>query len=159
MLGDREVIFDSSPVLHIESVSYCTIGQINKDNFLEFLDKYPQMRRSMTDRIIKNPYDPERDYFVEICRKNIEFLKFTSLDVLTQLFYRSKQQFLDYGQKLFNIGDLCEDLFIVLSGTIDIQISDGYENTETLDVLGRGSVIGFNNILNKEMWYYAAINL
>jgi len=41
---------------------------------------------------------------------------------------------------------------------IDIQISDGYKHNETLDILGRGSVLGFNNILNKEMWYYRAVN-
>jgi len=44
----------------------------------------------MTDRIIKNPFDTDRDYFVEICRNNIEFLKFTNIDVLKLLFYKSR---------------------------------------------------------------------
>jgi len=52
MLGDREVIFDCSPIYHIESVSYCTIGCISKENFIEFLDSYPIMKKAMTDRII-----------------------------------------------------------------------------------------------------------
>jgi len=51
---------------------------------------------------------------------------------------------------LFDIGETCRDIFFVISGVVDIIITDNKGNTEVLDVLGRDSVIGGNFVLIKE---------
>lgn len=41
---------------------------------------------------------------------------------------------------------------------MDIILTDGYREHEVMDVLGRGSVIGANNVVKGELWYYECIN-
>ena len=59
---------------------------------------------------------------------------------------------------LFNVGEPCQDIFIILSGVIDIVITDGGSRNQTLDVLGKGSIIGPNFVLRKSKWFYKAVN-
>ena len=59
---------------------------------------------------------------------------------------------------LFDLGDYCEDIYMILSGVIDIVISDGSSNRQVLDSLGRGSVLGMSFILKHEQWVYQALN-
>jgi len=37
-------------------------------------------------------------------------------------------------------------------------ITDGYDNHQILDVLGRGSIMGANIVLREEKWPYSCIN-
>lgn len=59
---------------------------------------------------------------------------------------------------LFDIGETCNDIFIIMSGMVDIFIADNFGAEEHLDVLGRGSILGINFILVKEQWVYRAVN-
>lgn len=95
---------------------------------------------------------------MNICKQSISYLKNADKDTLRQLFYRAKQQFYDSKQVLFDVGDACENIFFVLHGVIDIVLSDGYQNHQVLDILGKGSIIGANFVLKKEKWVYSAIN-
>ena len=70
----------------------------------------------------------------------------------------AKQYFVSYDQKLFDLGDKCGEIFMVLNGIIDIVLTDGFDNNQVLDVCGRGSMMGFNFILSGERWIYRAIN-
>ena len=45
-----------------------------------------------------------------------------------------------------------------MSGVVDIILTDNRGNVETMDVLGRDSVLGMNFILIKEQWTYKAKN-
>ena len=45
-----------------------------------------------------------------------------------------------------------------MSGVLDIVIGDNYSHNMTIDLLGRGTVIGQNYILSEETWSYSAIN-
>ena len=75
MLGEIEVIFDNDPIYTIEAMSYCTIGQLEQEKFLDVLNKFPIFKQKMINQILENPYDLDREYFVDTCRKNIIFLK------------------------------------------------------------------------------------
>lgn len=75
------------------------------------------------------------------------------------MFYYSKSRFVEYDQALFETGDESTELFFVMSGMISIIISDGKGRQECLDILGKGSIIGFNSILTNEKWNYRAINM
>jgi len=59
---------------------------------------------------------------------------------------------------LFDVGDTCKHVCIVLEGVVDIVISDGFRNTTILDVLGKGSVLGQSYVISKEKWFYKAVN-
>lgn len=61
-------------------------------------------------------------------------------------------------ERLFSTGDLCKDIFVIVSGIIDIVVGEIGGTSITLDLLGRGSVIGQNYILTSEKWQYTALN-
>ena len=70
--------------------------------------------------------------------------------------------FLNANQYLFEMGDLCNDMFFIVRGTIDLfvekEIETGGITSECIDVLGRGSMLGSNSIIARESWLYSAIN-
>ena len=41
---------------------------------------------------------------------------------------------------------------------IDIVITDGGQNSQVLDILGKGSVLGSNFVFKSEQWAYRAVN-
>lgn len=76
-------------------------------------------------------------------------------ELLREIYYRSEKEFLNIEQKIFGVGDSCDDIFIVISGVIEITLSDG-KKKQHLDMMGRGSIIGMSNILFGEKWAYYA---
>ena len=59
---------------------------------------------------------------------------------------------------LFDVDEPCNEILIIMHGVIDVVISDGYQNSQVLDILGKGSIIGANFVLKQEIWSYEAIN-
>ena len=50
-------------------------------------------------------------------------------------------------------------MFIIQSGMVDIIMTDGYDNHQVLDVLGKDSIMGNNIVLKGDLqWPFAAIN-
>ena len=47
------------------------------------------------------------------------------------------------------------DIIIVYQGVVQINLTDG-ENYHMLDIMGRGSLIGVNNVVNMEDYNYNA---
>ena len=107
---------------------------------------------------MSNPYDTEREWFVQVCQDSIDYFKYIDDDVLRELYYSAKHRYCDSGQSLFNVGDKCTEIIVIVAGMIDIIITDGKDVHMTLDLLGKGSVIGSNYILSQEKWYYKAVN-
>lgn len=95
---------------------------------------------------------------MKLCQSNIEFLHDADQDILRQLFYRARQKFFEPGQNVFTIGQQCTEIMVLQSGVIDIVLSDGYTNHETLDSIGKGSIIGANMVLKQEKWPYLGVN-
>ena len=93
-----------------------------------------------------------------MCQKDIRYLKKLNVDFLRQLYYHTQHRFYEYKEALFTVGDVCDTIHIVMSGVIDIMITDGYDQHQRLDVLGKGSIIGSNFILLGERWFCTAIN-
>lgn len=59
------------------------------------------------------------------------------------------------------MGDECDSIYLVLSGVIEITLSNGHREgrehkEQHLDLLGRGSLIGMANILHGDKWPYHA---
>ena len=158
MCGEPSIIFDSDPQHSIEGQSYCTIGTIQHQDMLSFFGKFPKLKEKMIHKIITNPFDQGREDFVKLCKENIEFLKGFKSNDLRQLFYSCMHLFLNPAELLFDAGDVCEAVYIVLAGTVDIEITDGYSRQTRLDTLGPGSILGQHFVIKQEPWYYRATN-
>ena len=75
MINEVAAAFETAPEFSVESVSYCTIGKISFKIFQDMLGQKPIVRESLIESIISNPYDHEREFFVENCRRHVEFFK------------------------------------------------------------------------------------
>ena len=47
---------------------------------------------------------------------------------------------------------------VIQSGLVDIVLWDGFDQKETLDTIGKGSIIGHNMMLKQERWPYMGVN-
>lgn len=68
---------------------------------------------------------------------------------------QSRHQYLDHGHMILKVGDVCDTIYVVLFGTIEIGLSDG-QCYQKMDLLGKGSVIGVNGILTNSTMSYSA---
>lgn len=155
--GETQILFGSEPTYSIETRTYCTVGTISQKDFLDICNSCPVLKQTMIDDIMSNPFDTEREWFVEVCQDSIDYFRYIDDDVLRELYYSAKHRYCESGQTLFKVGDRCTEIIVVVSGAIDIVITDG-ETALTLDLLGRGSVVGSNYILSHDKWYYEAAN-
>lgn len=93
-----------------------------------------------------------------MAKTQIDYFTNTEEKVLKRLYYRCQVKFYEHGQKLFEQGEHCDDIFIILSGVIDIILWNGKKKHLVLDYMGRGSIIGINSVLKGEKFLYEAIN-
>ena len=90
-------------------------------------------------------------------KQNIPYLKGLNDTQLKILYYKSKRKFIEMDNKLFEYGDQCKHISIILSGMLCIEIVNNKKDVkQEIDILGRGSIIGQNNIINKSQWFYRA---
>ena len=76
------------------------------------------MRRAIFD----NPFDIERQFFMDTCRQQIPFLKDVESDILKHLYYKSRQCFYNTGQGPFRYGQKSTSIVIVVDGLLEIFI-------------------------------------
>ena len=93
-------------------------------NFEHLFLKFPNIKKIMTDEVIWNPYDTMRDSFLGFCREKIPYLANAGEITLRKLYYRSVQRLYGPMQNLFEAGEQCSCIFVILSGCIDIVIQD-----------------------------------
>ena len=71
---------------------------------------------------------------------------------LRVLYHRSIWRFYDLDQKIISPGQACDRLYVITSGVVEVSLSKGYQTTQLLDLMGRGSIIGAQSILCKDDW-------
>lgn len=155
MVNEVAAAFETAPEFSVESVSYCTIGKINYRIFQDMLSQLPNVRECLIDSLITNPYDHEREFFVENCRRHIDFFKKMPYKYLRQIYYRSTWRFYDYSQVVFKKGDKCDRIYMIMSGVVETSL-ERRGKKQLLDLMTRGSILGFNGILSQDPWHYEA---
>ena len=69
------ILFDSQPNETIETQTYCTLGAISHKKFNDICTECPDLKQLMLDRIMNNPFDYEREWFVKVCQKRIKYFR------------------------------------------------------------------------------------
>jgi hypothetical protein len=158
MLGATQIIFDSDPIYSVETQSYCTIGSISKDDIGIFFNMFPKMRCTFINEITSNPFDFDCKEFVELCKSRIPFLSCFDDYLLKMIYYECEHEIIYPSQVMIKAGDICTNIYIVIAGTLDAEITDGLREFRRIDTIGPGSVMGMNFILKKERWHYQIKN-
>ena len=78
----------------------------------------------MHETIMNNPYDLDRNYFVLKCRQSIPYFKSISEAILKKMYFEAETKVYEYGQNLFDKGDKCEFISMVMSGVLSIELTD-----------------------------------
>lgn len=111
--------------------------------------EFPVFANGLKEFILNNPYDSERDYFIYKIRQNVKYLSAMPEKILREMYHRAFKEQYVIGKKLFDLNQECNDIFLMIHGVVEITLSDG-DRDQHLDLLGKGSVIGMNNILYGE---------
>lgn len=138
-----------------ESKQHTIVVSINSEEMDLVFKKNPEMKEQFHSYILDNPFDTYRNYIMGILRSSVSYMEKLSDLTLKRLYYQSSSDYYEKGSTLFDIGDKCKFILIVLHGTIEITLSDGVTEHQ-IDCLGKGSIIGSNNVLVGEKWIYKA---
>jgi signal-transduction protein with cAMP-binding, CBS, and nucleotidyltransferase domain len=66
------------------------------------------------------------------------------------LFYSGDLQIYEVDEPIFKFGQTCDFIYIVMMGVVEVDLTDGRQEY-MLDILGRGSVIGLQSMLNEDL--------
>lgn len=149
--------FESQSYFTIESFTYCTVGYISYSDFKNILLHNRNIKDQIIQMQLSNPYDVDRNFFVLQVMKHIPYLKVLNDNELTNLYYKSHRCFYGQDQIVFEYGSNCNFIYLILSGVLSIELlNNKKEVTQQIDILGRGSIIGINNVLSSNKWFYRA---
>lgn len=118
--------------------------------------KFPETRQKLVNFVIQCPFDIDRDYFVKICRRSVNYFSRLPDDMLKVIYMESKEKFFEKEQVIFDVGDRTKYLSVVMHGWIEIQLTNGEQHGQ-LDYLSKGSIIGFNGIIMNNDFMYRAV--
>lgn len=76
----------------------------------------------IVEKLMNNPYDVDRNFFILLCQQHISYLKYMPELSLKKLYYKCKRVFYEHDQMLFEYGDACDCIHIILSGFISIEL-------------------------------------
>ena len=82
LVGITQVLFDCNPLYTIETLSYCNIGHVTREKFIELAATFPDLRTSFRDQVLHNPFDIEREQFIKLAKETIPFLHEADEDIL-----------------------------------------------------------------------------
>ena len=68
MLNTVACAFETKPNRTLESHSHTSIAKVSQDVVKLILIENPELRDLMKKKVIDNPYDPDREYFVNKCK-------------------------------------------------------------------------------------------
>lgn len=118
MLNEKSALFNSSSEYTLKSKSYCQLGVILFNDFQDMCASYKDIKEKLTKMVIRNPFNIEQQYFVEVCRNRIPFLKEQSDYTLRCLFYSSNLEMFEMEETIFTYGTKCKCIYIVMSGVV-----------------------------------------
>ena len=93
---------------------------------------------------------------MNVIAKRVTYLAHQSEQVLKNLYFMSEFEMYEIDEEIFSFGQDSNSLLIIMQGVVEIDLTNGIES-KMLDLLGRGSVIGVCNVLNREQWVFNAV--
>jgi len=157
ILNVPELIFPCKPQNMVTFRTHAVVTSIGFEAMNKIIIKYQGSKQKLENFVILNPFNYERDYFIDIAQRSIDFLKRVDQIGMRKIYMACNHLYLTDNEVIFNVGDICESIYIVVSGNIEIGLSNGTEYM-TMDFLGKGSVLGFNGvILDAEQLYIAKV--
>lgn len=108
-------------------------------------------------KLHENPFNIERNYFVYRMQHFVPYLKRASVKLLEKMYFMSKIDFYAEDQVIFDIGDSSDAMYFVVKGVVAIELYNQEIGVCQLDLLSKGSIIGYNNVVKEANWRFRAV--
>ena len=82
IIGESQALHDNEPLYSVETKTYSAIGKIKFTHFKKICVKSPEFKQKIYDKTINNPFDDDREWFLDVCSSEIDYLKFQDDDLL-----------------------------------------------------------------------------
>lgn len=116
--GELALLYNTSRTATVRSVGYSTIGIIDKADFLQLAENFPDAIPSMK-RATKHYSDPWKSFITSALRR-VPYFKSLPDDAITLLMYTLHSKALDTDTMLFSEGSTADSLYIVAEGNLNI---------------------------------------
>ena len=148
--GEVALVKECRRTATVKSKNYSTLAALNHSNFLELRSKYPEIMHKFNKKI--RSYKDKWKKFQIRSLMNIDFLNHDiSPFILESLSYKLSPMVIGYNEYLVKAGDQANDIFIVVSGELDISIKNQETDRNTvIDTIYSGCTIGAYSILNAD---------
>lgn len=140
-----------SATVSVEKAYYLTCAKINKANYNELLQIYPNLSNFMKAHIRK--YDDPLKLFLEMSLNQIDFFKNLSPEIKSEWIFNMQLKQLEKDAFLYKLETQSSEMFVIQSGEVEIVHyleNDGIKEKFIIEKLFRGSVINHNSFLMKD---------
>ena len=135
----------------VVSKNYSTWAEIEKSELFKILSRYPFLKTSMEVKI-KNSYKDKWKRFIHRVLWNIEYFgKGISNSAIEEIGYLFEIVSFNKNEYLFKAGQMCENIYIISKGEIDILINKMGTDVH-IDTLYTGCSIGSYGIISGQ-WF------
>lgn len=123
--GEIALIKKCKRTATVKSINYVTCAEVNKTKFDIMMMKFPSVFKNMSEGIKK--YNDKFKKFVHGALLSIDLFKEKQFpqEVIESIIYDLDYINFPEGSLLFNEGDECNQILIILSGTVDILMKYG----------------------------------
>lgn len=154
-LNVPQLLFRCKPKDTVICRTHALVTYIPFEAMHKIIIKYQETKQKLENFVLQNPYDLERDYFIEIIQRSIEFFKRLDYMAMRKIYMESQHVYFEQYKVIFNVGDVCEYIYIIMFGNVEIGLFNGVHYM-TMDQLGRGSVLGFTGVVMLTEQVYVA---
>ena len=143
--GEISMIFNCKRSASVIASNYITCAKINRANFIELLQLYPEISDLVKKYI--QVYDDPLKMFLEIHLNQIDFFKNLSPHIKSEWIFNMKQRQYEKGSYLYWMDTNSEEMFLIQSGLVEITHRHDKGEEFVIEKLYRGSVVNHNSFL------------
>lgn len=100
-----QFLYGSDPIYSVTCRTHSIATYLLFERLNKIMIKFQDTKQKLEDFVLNNPYDPDRDYFIKIARRSVDFLKRVNTTVLNKIYQESEQKYFEINQKIFEVGD------------------------------------------------------
>ncbi|CAI2361123.1 unnamed protein product [Moneuplotes crassus] len=153
--GEVAILKNCKRTATVKSKNFSTFTGLNKNAFINVLERYPDIKNDMNNHIASN-YNDKWNKFCKFALANVDFLQHEIPEnIIDEIFYKLELLNVNKGKYLFKNGKICRNLHIIVSGEAEILIKNVDGQETYLDSLYRGCSTGTYSILTGDPYSFS----
>lgn len=150
--GEISSLYGCKRSATVKAIDYCVYGELDPKETLAIFEMDPAVKRRFEKHAV-DTYDDRTRMFLIHSLRQVDYLEDAPFELISELAYTLKWFQLERGSNIFKTDQICNFMFIVCRGTMELtSLVDG--NTDfCIERLGKGSVVNAHTFLiNQELF-------